>query len=478
MIDCYYRKERGALFMEKRSHAELISYNINNTEICASAARISTTQGDAIEIFERAKGNEKNEGLIRKVLASGHKSIIEHMVFTFALRNVSVFVEQFFIEYRLASFTVKSRRYVDFGGLGYHIPEELKGEERFWYCSYMDRLFETYRVMLDGGIPKEDARFLLPYSFHSNFYCTLNARELIHLMRDIRSGRGRQVPELQDLADQIEGQMRKACPCVLDELESLSMEERGPFEDKDEADAAGEILVGDSVSFVEAGQAGAVSCLSGPSDPLKLLETAFGAQHPRCLGKEMDGASVIDQVLSSDRPRELEQLSYSFLISDITLSGITHIVRHRMQSVIIPPIQGLNHSRYILPDTIKKDERLFELYRRTLEASNVTVKEMAGNPVLRGYGYYYALSGNVMDVMTTINGRELKHFIQLRACNRAQWEVRKISIEMLKLLREACPRLFGRFGPSCYVTGSCPEGRLSCGKLREVAERFGADPLV
>lgn len=463
------------------SQAELISYNINNTEICASAARISTTQGDAVEIFEKARGNEKNEGLIRKVLASGHKSIIEHMVFTFALRNVSVFVEQYFIEYRLASFTVKSRRYVDFGGLGYHIPEELKGEDRCRYCSYMDRLFEAYRVMLDGGIPKEDARFLLPYAFHSNFYCTLNARELIHVVRDIRGGRGRQIPELLDLADQIEEQIRKVCPCVLDELESLAMEERAPFEKRDRADdtaSAVEVLAEDLVSLVDSGQAGAVSLLSGPSDPLKLLETAFRAQHPRYAGKEKAGASVIDQILSSDRPRELEQLSYSFLISDITLSGITHIVRHRMQSVIIPSIQGINHSRYILPDTIKRDERLFELYKSTLEASNIMVKEMAGNPVLRKYSYYYALSGNVMDVMTTINGRELKHFIQLRACNRAQWEVQKISIEMLKLLRKSCPRLFGRFGPSCYVTGSCPEGRLSCGKQREVTERFVADPLI
>ena len=154
------------------------------------------------------------------------------------------------------------------------------------------------------------------------------------------------------------------------------------------------------------------------------------------------------------------------------------MVRHRMQSVIIPPIQGLNHSRFILPDTIKGDERLFEIYKSTLEASNCMVKEMARNDVLKKYSYYYALSGNVMDVMTTINGRELKHLIQLRACNRAQWEIRNISISMLKLLREAFPQLFDCFGPSCYVSGGCPEGGLSCGKMDEVVERFAANRIV
>jgi thymidylate synthase ThyX len=37
-------------------------------------------------------------------------------------------VEQYFIERRLASFTVKSRRYVDFSGLGYHIPPRVGGQ--------------------------------------------------------------------------------------------------------------------------------------------------------------------------------------------------------------------------------------------------------------------------------------------------------------------------------------------------------------
>lgn len=448
--------------MENESRAEIISYNINNTEICASAARISTTQGDAIEIFEKAKDNEKNEGLIQKVLASGHKSIIEHMVFTIALRNVSVFVEQFFIEYRLASFTVKSRRYVDFGGSGYYIPGELEGEDRILYCRYMDRLFDAYKEMLDNNIPKEDARFLLPYSFHSNFYCTLNARELLHIIRDIRSGRGQEVWELQDLADQLVEQLKTKCPCLLSELGDGGERHRKP-------DACRPVRVGDDITLVEAKEAGQVSLLGGPADPLKILKTAYEASHA---GLEDFDLFDTDRILQSDRPRELEQLSYSFLISDITLSGITHVVRHRMHSVIIPPIQGVDHSRYIVPDTIKEDEGLLKLYKHTLKLSHDMVKDMAGRENLRKYSYYYAVSGNVMDVMTTINARELKHFIQLRACNRAQWEVRKISIEMLKALRGAFPELFGRFGPSCYVSGVCPEGRLSCGKRSEVVELF------
>ena len=70
--------------MNVQSQAKIIGYNINCGEICASAARISTTQGNANDIFELAQGNPKNPDLIQKVLRSGHKSIIEHAVFTIA----------------------------------------------------------------------------------------------------------------------------------------------------------------------------------------------------------------------------------------------------------------------------------------------------------------------------------------------------------------------------------------------------------
>ena len=96
--------------MERELHAKIISCNANSEEVCASAARISTTPGDALELFEKARGNPRNQDLIGKVLRSGHRSVIEHAVFSIALQNVSVYAEQYFIERRLASFTVKSRR--------------------------------------------------------------------------------------------------------------------------------------------------------------------------------------------------------------------------------------------------------------------------------------------------------------------------------------------------------------------------------
>lgn len=447
--------------MELRSQAKIINYNIDNEAVCASAARISTTKGNAFDIFEKAKNSPNNLDLIKKVMKSGHKSLIEHAVFTIALCNVSAFVEQFFIECRLASFTIKSRRYVDFSNLGYYIPPDLTEDSRLNYCKYMDMMFHAYQTLTEHGIPKEDARFLLPYSFHSNFYCTINARELIHLINTIRYGRGYGIPELNNLADQLVGQIEDIFPCMSSEIKcpSNGCHHIEPLR--------GHINTQDSPSFIEGKEIGAVSLISSPSNPLHMLNVAYHIKHPAA-----PQPFSIDLLMKSDRPRELEQLSYTFLISNITLSGITHIVRHRMQSIIVPPIQNINCNKYIVPATVSSDNRLLEFYRNTLTEANRMIKQLSENSLLRDYSYYYILSGNVTDIMTTMNARELKLFTQLRACNRAQWEIRDISIEMLKQLRNHFPELFDHYGPNCFTNGYCPEGGLTCGEMGQVIEKF------
>lgn len=446
--------------MTNKTQAKIVSWSTGGAEVCASAARISTTLGDAVELYERAQNNPKNQDLISKVVRSGHRSVIEHAVFSIAMQNVSVYVEQYFIECRLASFTVKSRRYVDFSGLGCHIPEALEGEALLSYRQYMDKLFAAYQKLLDAGVPKEDARFVLPYSFCSNFYCTLNARELVELIRSIRIGRGRGIPELENIASQLAGQLCQLFPCLLPELECAAQN----------APAVCEPYFSGEPVWVEASQAGEAVLLAAPTEPRKLLELAHKASSPR-----PETPLALEALMASPRPRELEQLSYTFAIQDISLAGITHLVRHRMQSVIVPPVQTVDHSRFILPDTIRETPAALEIYQEALTEAVRTAHHLCENPVLRPYSYYFAVAGNVMDVMTTLNARELKLMVRLRTCTRAQWEIRRVVLNMLKLLRGDYPDLFRLYGPSCYLTGVCPEGRFSCGRQEEMKQLFSGD---
>ena len=70
-----------------------------------------------------------------------------------------------------------------------------------------------------------------------------------------------------------------------------------------------------------------------------------------------------------------------------------------------------------------------------------------------------------------MNARELHHFFNHRCCNRAQWEIRDVAQEMLRLCREVAPALFSHAGPSC-LNGPCPEGAMTCGRIKEMREKY------
>ena len=76
-------------------------------------------------------------------------------------------------------------------------------------------------------------------------------------------------------------------------------------------------------------------------------------------------------------------------------------------------------------------------------------------------------------MVVTMNARSLQNFFHLRCCSRAQWEIRQLAEEMLRLVYPVAPHLFRTAGPAC-VSGPCPEGRMCCGRTAEVRARYAA----
>ena len=74
-------------------------------------------------------------------------------------------------------------------------------------------------------------------------------------------------------------------------------------------------------------------------------------------------------------------------------------------------------------------------------------------------------------MIVTMNARSLMNFFELRCCQRAQWEIREVADQMLRLCLSVAPHLFKNAGPGC-VRGGCPEGKMTCGKAAEMREKY------
>ena len=372
----------------------------------ASGGRISTMDGTAGEIYVKslAAGQEKNEKLIGKVLSSGHTSVLEHCYVNLSFENVSVLAEQFLIEFRLASFTVKSRRYVDFSKAGYVSPAFADDAQRVVFENTAASLFRTYDALEAAGIPKEDARFVLPYCFCSNFFCSMNARELVHVMNELTYGRGSRIPE----------------------------------------DAEGLIC-------------GAYQLARGyVPQPLT----------------EPEQTALLKSLLAQPRKRELEQASYTLQFGGLSLAALTHLTRHRMQALCAPELlKTARYDRYVLPESVRQagmEAQYREAFRLADKAAAQLRTAGAGEDVLS----YLLLSGQTVPVLTTMNAGELYVFFRLRCCNRAQWEIRDAACAALAALRKTSPLLFSLYGPTCFVSGKCPEGKMTCGQQAEIRKKF------
>lgn len=69
-------------------------------------------------------------------------------------------------------------------------------------------------------------------------------------------------------------------------------------------------------------------------------------------------------------------------------------------------------------------------------------------------------------MVVTMNARSLYNFFSERCCERAQWEIRELANEMLKLVKEVAPVLFKNAGAPC-MRDKCPEGSMSCGSPKK-----------
>ena len=412
----------------RKGKVTVLTQTGQGTHMNASCGRISTTQGGAIEIFAKQTGEEADRKLIHKVALSGHMAALEHHTATLAFDGVSVFVEQFMIEHRLASYMVKSRRYVDFSGAGFIVPDGA-GED---WRAHMESFFADYARLLELGIPKEDARFVLPYAFRGHFYMTANVRTLLHLAAEMTRGRGAAYPEIAYLGRELCAWLEEAYPGLVERerVESAPIASAGAFAAPHEVE-------------------GRAALLESPAHPLETLRLAG-----RFAGREL----AVRDLVRDARPRELEALSYLFSFSDLSLAGLTHLARHRMLSLLVQSsAHAAARGAYIVPASVRENAEALKRYRAAFARASAYA---AGH---KQWAHYCALAGNTVDALVSMNARELLHFMELRACNRAQWEIRGLANQLLCLLRQRSPELFGQYGPACRVRGACPEGRLSCG---------------
>ncbi len=183
---------------------------------------------------------------------------------------------------------------------------------------------------------------------------------------------------------------------------------------------------------------------------------------------------LLKKIVALGHHSVLEHLSFTFGIEGISRVTSHQLVRHRIASYSQQSQRYVKAGEaldYIIPPSINENTRVHEKFVNLVSSIKKLYDEMIVEGIPLEDARYILPNAAETKIIVTMNARELRHFFQLRCCNRAQWEIREMAKGMLKLVKEKAPLIFSDAGPSC-LRGPCQEGEMACGKIEEVRQEF------
>ena len=205
---------------------KLISVTPDAEKTMAYVARVSNPKN---------QDNEKFAGLLGYCIKHGHWSVFEQAHMTVEINTTRGLAAQI-LRHRSFTYQEFSQRYADSSLLGESIPlpelrrQDLKNRQNSTddldplvvqdFNSKMQKHFvdgmHLYKDMLDAGVAKECARFVLPLATPTRLYMTGSVRSWIHYIT-LRSAHGTQ-KEHMNLVENVRSIFTEQFPTVAEAL--------------------------------------------------------------------------------------------------------------------------------------------------------------------------------------------------------------------------------------------------------------------
>lgn len=442
-------------------HADLTPETISAAyaRISRSARPVNELRGIARTEVEKARQSNRNI-----VFEMGHSSIAEHAVFNIDVLGISRLLVEEIEKFRLCAFTEKSQRYVLFDkdfvlpdeigetGLTRLFAEMVAAQNDYYHHLYEQLrpyVFEQNKTLAKDpankstleGWAKEDARYVISLATQTQLGMTINARNLELMLRRLAA---LPLAEAQEYSQKLYAATKDIAPSLIRYTHATDYDK---FTRKNLAQKTSDI-------FLKYGQKAArlkpaavnLSHVTDNADTrvaAALLFSSSQKDYTRCLNQAKslspkDKKSLFKIAFEHMKPhdaalRELENIDLQFELI-ISSSCFAQLKRHRMATIIAQeydPSLGVT-----IPPSVRKigQQKNFLKIMRQTEKSYEEIKKRA--PVAAAY---VLTNAHRKRALMKLNARELYHLARLRADTHAQWDIKKLTIEMLRQARKKMP---------------------------------------
>ncbi len=495
---------QNVLPTESFTNAQLQQLNALST-FNGAAALACYAQGTATPLDFLTKGEKyqlQSDRVATSTRKAGHHSTIEHVNYTYLLQNTSrLAIWQVLHSHPHLVSDQQSQRYVPMSPEGLVFPRFDKEKANQIFLNTAQSLFSGYQQLNTllrpdverhyqnrygqnnpaaiDKLTQEISRYLLPQSMGANLYHTINALTLIryhNLSQTYPCG-----PEARVL---IQGMVETVCQCdpsfrnYLNEplpqnspaakaIEAFGTPNQMAFES-----GITDQLNGNNVNLetpdIKPSQqiANAVRLHLGyppsqMSDSQALDCVLNPANNPYLAS--VDGEIVLDQFSQT-----LNTATVGFLVR-LSLSADAQLQRHRgfshipQRSIPLP----IKESDFYIPPIITENQEALDLYHRLSNLATQSRAKLIDMGVESSLTEYLATNNTLITKQIKAPVGPLYHFAAVRSCYRAQEEIWRLNLEMLRQLQQHDPILGAYFNQPtpCAIrrqaglTPPCPEAK-------------------
>jgi thymidylate synthase (FAD) len=183
--------------------------------------------------------------------------------------------------------------------------------------------------------------------------------------------------------------------------------------------------------------------------------------------------TYLDHILEVGHGSVLEHAAWNFVCTGVSRSLTHELVRHRAGfgfSKLSQRYVDESVAEYVEPDTIANDPETHALwldavahahqaYMKLVEKLTAHFKDEPDRTLRRKLARQAARSvlpnATETKIFVTANARALRHFIEMRASRHAEVEIRKLAVQVLRIMQAEAPNLFGDYTLTPLPDGTC-----------------------
>lgn len=178
-----------------------------------------------------------------------------------------------------------------------------------------------------------------------------------------------------------------------------------------------------------------------------------------------EASSLVKRVVNLGHESILEHSSFTVMIQGVSRAETHQKVRHRHFSY---SQQSQRYVKFLIDNFYQTEDSTVwpmsisegteaqkAIFLNAIKTAHKSYSDLVESGVNPEDARYLLPNAQCSNIVMTGNARSWRHFFSDRMCDKAQWEIREVAIQIFTQLVQLAPSLFdGRF-PNCGTKGEC-----------------------